>query len=48
MEKPKIVIVEQDFNYIVPLQLKFIIEYYDQIDLEVITDENYFNQKFSR
>lgn len=48
MEKPKIVIVDQDFNYIVPLQLKFIIEYYDQIDLEVITDENYFNQKFSR
>lgn len=42
MKKARIVIVDSDFNYIVPLQLKFIEEFFDKIDLEIITSEEYF------
>lgn len=46
MEKSKIMIVDTDFDYIIPLQAKFVEEFFDNIDLEIITDINYFNHKF--
>lgn len=47
MSKPRIIIADTDKNYIVPLQLKFIDEFFEKIDLEIITDENYFKELFS-
>ena len=47
MIKPRIIIADTDINYILPLQLKFVEEYFGRINLEIITDENYFNELFS-
>lgn len=47
MSKPRIIIADTDLNYIVPLQLKFIEEFFNKIDLEIITDEEYFQNLFS-
>ena len=41
MEKPRVIIADTDINYIVPLQLKFIRDYFDKIDLEIITDKEF-------
>lgn len=46
MEKSHVMIADTDINYIIPLQLKFIKDFADEIDLEVITDEAYFNELF--
>ncbi len=45
--KPRIVIADNDRNYIIPLQLKFVEEFFDRIDLEIITDRRYFEEFFS-
>ena len=47
MPRPRIIIADTDADYIIPLQLKFIEEYFDEIDLELISDKNYFNTLFS-
>ncbi len=47
MPKPRIIIVDNDENYIIPLQIKFINDYYEKVDLEFITDKNYFDELFS-
>ena len=47
MGKPRIVIADEDYNYIIPLQLRFIEEMFDRIELEVITDKTYFNKLMS-
>lgn len=47
MNKPRIIIADSDINYIIPLQLKFVQDYFDQIELEVITDKRYFEALFS-
>lgn len=47
MSKSKIVIADADMNYIVPLQQKFVEEFFEKIDLEIISDRNYFNEFFS-
>lgn len=47
MSKPRIMIADLDENYIIPLQAKFIEEYFDAIDLEIVTDPLYFNEVFS-
>lgn len=46
MKKPRIVITDDDFSYIMPLQAKFIYEFLDDIDMEVITDPEYFKEMF--
>lgn len=46
MEKPRVVIADTDITYIVPLQLKFVKEFFQKIDLEIITDEEYFEELF--
>ena len=47
MAKPRIIIADTDVNYIIPLQLKFVEDFFEKIDLEIITDEQYFATLFS-
>lgn len=46
MARPRIIIADTDVNYILSLQLKFIEEFFEKIDLEIITDRNYFENMF--
>lgn len=46
MKKPRIVIADDDFSYIVPLQSKFVREFFDEVELEVVTDSEYFEEMF--
>ena len=48
MANPKVIIADTDINYIAPLQYKFINDYFNNIDLEIITDRQYFTEYFSR
>lgn len=48
MAKPRVIIADEDPNYIVPLQFKFVTDFFDKIDLEIITDGEYFNEFFSK
>lgn len=47
MAKPRIIIADTDITYIIPLQLKFAEEFFEKVDLEIITDYGYFNSLFS-
>lgn len=47
MAKPRIIIADTDVNYVIPLQLKFAEDFYQKVDLEIITDQTYFEQLFS-
>lgn len=47
MEKLRIIIADRDFNYIIPIQQKFIEEFFETVDLEVISDKKYFEKLFS-
>lgn len=46
--KPRVIIADTDESYIAPLQLKFAKEFHDKIDLEIITQHEYFSNLFSR
>ena len=47
MAKPRVILADTDINYIIPLQLKFVEEFFEKIDLEIITDAEYFETLFS-
>ena len=47
MAKPRIIIADTDAGYIIPLQLKFAEDFFEKVDLEIITDTNYFESLFS-
>lgn len=47
MSNYRIVLVDNDENYLDPLVLKFIQEYEDKVDLEVITESQYMGHYFS-
>ncbi|GKU27250.1 hypothetical protein CFOLD11_40770 [Clostridium folliculivorans] len=47
MAKPRIIIADTDLNYVIPLQLKFVEEFFNKIELEIITDRAYFDNLFS-
>lgn len=47
MEKRRIVIADTDIDYIFHLQYKFVLQFDDSIDLEIITSEAYFDEMFS-
>lgn len=47
MAKPRIIIADTDFNYIIPLQLKFVEDYFEEVELEIVTDEDYYEILFS-
>lgn len=47
MAKPRIIIADTDVNYIIPLQLKFVEDFFEMVDVEIITTEEYFETLFS-
>lgn len=47
MKKPRIVLADLDETYVIPLQLKWAEDYFDQVDLEIVTDQGYFDELFS-
>ena len=47
MAKPRIIIADTDINYIIPLQLKFVEDFFEKVDIEIITDPAYFDTVFS-
>lgn len=47
MAKPRIIIADTDISYIVPLQLKFVEEFFEKIELEIIDNKDYFTELFS-
>ena len=47
MAKPRIIIADTDISYIIPLQLKFVEEFFEKVEIEIITDKEYYNQLFS-
>lgn len=48
MARPRVIIADEDANYIIPLQFKFVTEFFNKIDLEIISDRDYFNDFFSK
>ncbi len=46
MSKPRVIIADTDANYVIRLQTKFAEEFLDDIDLEIITDLEYFHLLF--
>lgn len=47
MAKPRIIIADTDISYIIPLQLKFVEDFFEKVELEIITDKEYFNSLFT-
>lgn len=47
MEKARIVVADADVNYVMAFQLKLIEQFYDKINLEIITDKNYYKEFFA-
>ncbi len=47
MARPRIIIADTDADYILSLQQKFIEEFFEKIDLEIITDRAFFEELFS-
>lgn len=48
MAKPRVIIADEDVNYIIPLQFKFVTDFFDKIELEIISEKSYFEEFFSR
>lgn len=48
MARPKVIIADEDADYIVPIQFKFVTEFFNKIDLEVVTERAYFDEYFSK
>ena len=48
MGKPRIIIADRDEQYIAPLLQQFIRSFYEKIDLELITDEDYLTALFKK
>ena len=47
MVKPRIIIADEDMDYVIPLQLKFAEDFFERIELEIISDPAFFDQLFS-
>lgn len=45
-KKPRIVVVDTDINYIFALETKFVEEFFGKVDIEIITDANYYRSLF--
>ncbi len=46
MSRARVIIADTDISYIMPLQLKFAEEFFEKIDLEIVTDEIFFREMF--
>ena len=47
MKKPRVIIADADYNYVLTLLNRLIREFFDSAELEVITDKTYFQNLFS-
>lgn len=47
MAKPRIIIADTDISYIIPLQLKFVEDFFEKVDIEIVTDNECFETLFS-
>ncbi|MEG2928211.1 MAG: AAA family ATPase [Oscillospiraceae bacterium] len=47
MSKARIIIADADPGYIIPLQLKFVEDFFDRVDIEIITEKELFDSLFS-
>ena len=47
MLKPRLVIADSELSYIIPLLNKFIDSFFNNLEIEVITDNEYFKSLFS-
>lgn len=47
MAKPRIIIADTDISYIIPIQLKFVEDFFEKVDIEIITDKEYYERLFS-
>ena len=48
MGKPRVILADLDEKYLAPLEMKFLEELGDTIDLEMITDESFFERYFTQ
>lgn len=48
MAKPRVIIADEDANYIITLQFKFVTDFFNKINLEIITDKEYFDEFFAQ
>lgn len=48
MPKPRVIIADEDTGYVVPLQFKFVKDFFNKIDLEIVTEKDYFEELFSK
>lgn len=46
MAKPRIILADTNMDYIVPIRQKFVEEFFEKIELEIITDKAYFDHLF--
>ena len=44
MVKPRIIIADMDINYIMPIQLRFVEDFFEKVELEIITDKSFFDE----
>jgi len=44
MAKPRIIIADSDKNYVIPLQLKFAEDFFEKVDIEIVTDPTFFQE----
>lgn len=47
MSRPRVIIADTDLNYIIPIQLRFVEEYFEKVDLELVSDHSVFHDLFS-
>ena len=48
MGKPTVILADTDENYLAPLEVRFLEQLEDEIELHVITDAAYFKEYFSK
>lgn len=48
MGMPRVIIADTEINYIVPIQMKFAMEFFNRMEIEIITDKTYFNELFCK
>ncbi len=48
MPKPRVIIADEETGFIVPLQFKFVKDFFNKVDIEIVTDRRYFEELFSK
>lgn len=47
MARPRVILADTDSGYVIPLQLRFAEDFFEMIDLEIVTDREFFDDMFS-